>query len=184
MFEREVLMGNNLIIGKVAKCVHSPISWGDYLSTNVMNATNGLSHAIGSTVIENPSIYRLGMISGKKPFNEEYTSIEEVKELFLADLSTLQLGVTDITGNCKLKHYVINNVLDLKLDSKEHIVLLFVKVYCSDGKTIEDFHFIRYDADRGWSEKRKGTLRFINDILLEWPSPRDYQLVGSFKIRR
>lgn len=167
---------------KIKKAVHQPLNWEDYNSTAVMENTNCFSHAIGSTVTEDRSAYRLGMLSGKKELKDEYSSIEEVKNLFLADLSTLELKVEEIP----FVHLItfLDNLSNIDLAENEHIVALFVTIYGKD-EIIRDFHFLRYDKEKGWSERRKGwKVYFIENILREWPSDWNDRLVGIFKVTR
>lgn len=73
-----------------------------------------------------------------------------------------------------------------KLQNNQHIVVLFVKIYENGGKErIRDFHFIRYDKEKGWSEKRfRNNVYLFEDIGREWPSCWNDRTVGAFKITR
>lgn len=166
----------------IKKAVHQPLNWGDYNSTAVIEDTNCFSHAIGSTVTSNRPAYRLGMLSGKKELKDEYNSKEEVKNLFLADLSTLELKVEEIP----FVHLIsfLDDLSNIDLADNEHIVALFVKIYGRD-EIIRDFHFLRYDKEKGWSDKRWGwRVHFFENILMEWPSDWNDRLVGVFKVTR
>lgn len=169
-------------IERIKSAVHQPLNWEDYNSTSVIEDTNCFSHAIGSTVTSNRPAYRLGMLSGKKELKEEYISREEVKNLFLADLSVIGLEVEEIPFESLTSFlgYLSNTVLA----DNEHIVALFVTIYGRD-EYIRDFHFLRYDKENGWSEKRWGwRVNFIKNILIEWPTRWNDRLVGVFKITR
>ena len=72
-------------IVKIKKAVHKPINFKDFESTCTRENTNCFALAIGSTVTSDKTLYRPGRISGKKPLNQDFFSIEEVKDLFLAD---------------------------------------------------------------------------------------------------
>lgn len=166
---------------KIKKAVHQPLNWNDYNSTSVIEYTNCFAHAIGSTITEELCAYRLGMISGRKNKEEKYFSEEEVKFLFQADLSVIELSIQEIPFE-NLETF-LQNIQEINLKDNEHIVALFVKVY--KKKYIADFHFLRYDKEKGWSEKRWGwKLHFIENILMEWPSSWNHKLVGVFKITR
>lgn len=171
-------------IEELKLAVHRPLEWSDYDSTNINKATNCLSHAMGSTVISNPKLYRLGMISRKKDPNEEYTSSREVKELFGSDFAELDLVAKEMVFCPFNKYSVVKAVSESKLKSNQYIVLLFVKDYGRIGENIKDFHFIRYDDEKGWTEKLKGSIRFFGDILEEWPSNWYDKLIGVFLITR
>lgn len=167
---------------KIKKAVHQPLNWDDYSSTFVRENTNCFSHAIGSTCVVDNSAYRLGMLSGKKEVKEPYLSKEEVKSLFLDDMSVLELGVEEITfQNLTL---FLRDMQNIELEDNEHIVALFVKVYGKE-KNVKDFHFWRYDKEKGWSDKRWGwKIHFVENVSREWPSDWNDKLVGVFKITR
>lgn len=171
-------------IEELKLAVHKPLEWSDYDSTNINSVTNCFSHAIGSTVISNPKLYRLGMISSKKSSNEEYISSKEVKELFGADLTKLDLEAKEMVFKSFNKYSVIKAVSESKLQTNQYIVLLFVKDYGRIEEKIKDFHFIRFDYEKGWTEKLKGNIRFFKDILEECPSNWFDKLIGVFLITR
>lgn len=168
-------------IEKIKKAVHQPLNWDDYNSTSVIEDTNCFSHAIGSTVTSIRNAYRLGMLSEKKKENEKYISIQEVKQLFLADLSVVELNVEEISF--KNLSLFLEQMSNIELSDNQHIVALFVKVYGNDN--IIDFHFLRYDNEIGWSEKRWNfAVHLIDNIESTWPSNWNDRLVGIFKITR
>lgn len=167
---------------KIKKAVHQPLNWEDYNSTAVMENTNCFSHAIGSTVTADRSAYRLGMLSGKKEVKEGYISKEEVKTLFQADLSVLELETEEIPF-VHLTSF-LGYLSNIDLADNEHIVALFVTIYGRD-EIIRDFHFLRYDKEKGWSDKRWGwRVHFFENIAMEWPSDWNDRLVGVFKVTR
>lgn len=172
-------------IEKIKRDVHQPLKWNDYNSTNVRNNTNAFSHAIGSTVASASQYYRLGMLSDKKALKEEYKSIEEVKDLFLADMSALDLKVERILGT-ETKFSLVESIQNTELENNQHIVVLFVSVF--EGKEsgrIKDFHFIRYDEENGWSEKMfRENVHIFQDILAEWPSVCKRKMVAVYKVTR
>lgn len=148
------------------KAVHSPIDYTMYNSTSVINNTNCYSHAIGSTLscIE---LYRIGAISGLKDINQDYFSINELLNLFLEDMNTLDLKIED------------SNLED-SMNSNQYQIALFVKIY-ADNK-IHDFHFYRNDS-LGWSEK----WRWYKPTMLGGFKELDYfpwHLIGIFKITK
>lgn len=167
---------------KIKSCVHKPLNWEDYTSTDVVQKTNSLSHAIGSTIALDKQNYRLGAISGKKEINVGYNSEDEVKKLFLSDTSQLGLEVEQISVGYYIPSF-LKNIEEDTFASNEYVVLLFIEVY-ANGK-IGDFHFLRYDVEKGWSEKRRGyPVAILDDIVKEWPLRQRYELVGAFKMRR
>ena len=172
-------------IEKIKRDLHQPLNWDDYNSTYIRDNTNCFSHAIGITV---PLLkyYRLGVLSGKKDVKEEYKSIEEVQDLFLSDMSALNLKVEEISYADTSKFSLLKSIPNIELQSNQHIVVLFVKIYENKGKeSIRDFHFIRYDKEKGWSEKwRRRNVYFFQDITIGWPSGWNDRMVGVFKITR
>ncbi len=170
-------------IEKIKKAVHQPLNWEDYNSTSVIEDTNCFAHAIGSTITANRPAYRLGMLSREKKLKDMYFSKEEVKSLFQADLEILELKCEELSF-MDLKSF-LEDLSKANFTDNEHIVALFVKVYGKDESFIRDFHFLRYDKEKGWSEKRWGLrVNFMENILLQWPSSWNDKLVGVFKITR
>ena len=173
---------------EIRRNVHQPLKWEDYNSTNVRDNTNAFAHAIGSTNVSDPRYYRLGMISGKKRSKQDYFSLEEVKDLFLSDAHVLDLDVEEIipAGGNLSKYSLLNHISKIELQNNQHIVVLFVKIYEDGGREkIFDFHFLRYDKEKGWSEKRfRNNVYFFEDISREWPSRWNDRTVGAFKITR
>lgn len=167
---------------KIKKAVHQPLNWGDYDSTSVIEDTNCFSHAIGSTVTSDKSAYSLGMISGKRRLQIGFISKDEVRELFIADLSVIGLEMEEIPFE-NLSTF-LKNIPNIDLADNEHIVALFVKEY-RENDIIRYFHFLRYDKEKGWSEKRLNrNVYFFEDISKEWPSNWNDMLIGVFKITR
>lgn len=166
---------------RLKKAVHQPLNWEDYNSTSVIEDTNCFSHAIGSTATAIRKAYRIGMLSEKKKENEKYISIQEVKKLFRADLSVIGLETEEISFE-NLTSF-LEYLPEINLADNEYIVALFVKVYGNDN--IIDFHFLRFDKEKGWSEKRwNRKVHLIDNITIEWPSNWNDRLVGIFKITR
>lgn len=165
---------------KIKNAVHQPLNWEDYNSTSVIEDTNCFSHAIGSTVTSYRSAYSLGVISGKRKLESGYESKDEVKSLFISDLSVLGLKAEEIQFESVAAF--LENIPDLA--ENEHIVALFAKQY-RENDIVRYFHFLRYDKEKGWSEKRwKIKIHFIENISMEWPSNWNDKLVGIFKITR
>ena len=175
---------------KIIESVHRPMAWDQYNSTNVRNNTNCFSHAIGSTATSDRRVYRLGVISGngyksgKKDIEQEYFSAKEVKELFLSDLRVLELDAEEIL--LRDKDEILEHISNMNLQDNQYIVALFVKTYREWGKMrIRDFHFLRYDEEKGWSEKRfTQNVIFLNNIKFQWPSSWNDESVGVFVITR
>ena len=166
---------------RLKKAVHQPLNWEDYNSTSVIEDTNCFSHAIGSTATAIRKAYRIGMLSEKKKENEKYISIQEVKKLFRADLSVIGLETEEISFE-NLTSF-LEYLPEINLADNEYIVALFVKVYGNDN--IIDFHFLRFDKEKGWSEKRwNRKVHLIDNITIEWPSNWNDRLVGIFNITR
>ena len=111
-----------------------------------------------------------------------YCSKDEVKSIFKADLSVIELKEEEIPfENLPL---FLEYLTKQNLTENEHIVALFVKIYGRD-ENIRDFHFLRYDKEKGWSEKRwNRKVHFFENIIREWPSDWNDRLIGIFKITR
>ena len=171
-------------VEKIKQNVHQPLKWENYNNTIVRNNTNCFAHAIGSTDSSDRSFYRLGVISGKKDIEQEYFSAKEVKELFLSDLEVLELDAEEIL--LRDKDEILEHISNMNLQDNQYIVALFVKTYREWGKMrIRDFHFLRYDEEKGWSEKRfTQNVIFLNNIKFQWPSSWNDESVGVFVITR
>lgn len=165
-------------IEKIKKAVHQPIDFNDFESTCTRENTNCFALAIGSTVTANRNLYRPGRISCKKIDKQQFISATEIKDLFLADLETLDLKYESL----KLfdKEQILDYTSALKLKENEHIVVMFVREMANNK--ITDFHFLRFDY-RGWSEKR-GFAYFFTGENVSWPSNWYDKLVGCYKITR
>lgn len=172
------------IITEIRKSVHfdKPFMFDKrYNETSVIEDTNCFAHAIGSRVTNNRSYYRLGSISQRKPLDQDYYSEEEIKNLFLADTEMLWLETEELPIR-KNKEAIIKDVENVKLDYNQYIVVLFAQKY-ADGK-IRDFHFIRFDKNIGWTEKRfRQRLNYMFNINLNWPTFW-MEIVGTFLISR
>lgn len=171
-------------IQKIKHEVHQPLDWYKYGSTNTIEKTNCFSHAFGITDTSLFQYCRLGIISDKKEMTEEYKSTEEVRELFLLDAMSVGLIVEEIEHKSLFdKFSLLNTISKVRLQNNQYIVALFVKDYRKDDGHIDDFHFIRYDTEKGWSEKIKGQrVHFFEDIIEEWLTDWYYELVGVFKV--
>lgn len=164
---------------KIKHAVHQPLNFDDYNSTLVQDNTNCFSHAIGSTVPDDRSLYRLGMISGKKTKNEAYSSADEIKSLFLSDLSVLELNVREIAY--VNKNFFLSSIDEMNLDEKMHIILLYMEQ--AFNYKILDFHFLRFDKEHGWTEKRPNSKPVFLDTRYSWPTYMMYP-VGAFIIEK
>lgn len=169
------------IIEKIKCQVHQKLDFSKYNDFFIRNETNCFAHAIGSQAINVGFAYRIGVISGEKAPDKEYSSSEEVEALFLKDLEMLELKASKIPF--ENKEAFLKKVSSMKLMDNEHIVVLFVIIY-ADGK-IFDFHFIRYDQDVGWTEKRYGNYpSYLENIQISWPTGWEKKAVGAFKITK
>lgn len=167
------------VIETIKEAVHQPIDFKDFESTCTRENTNCFALAIGSTVTSDKTLYRPGRISGKKPLNQDFFSIEEVKDLFLADLEALDLKYESLA--LYGKNQILAYTSGLRLKENEHIVVMFVQKMANN--TIMDYHFLRYD-NRGWSEIRRQFHQFVRDDNISWPSNWYDNLVGCYKITR
>lgn len=155
-------------IATLTQQVHSNPLFKRYEETNVRNNTNCYSHALGMT-FPNIELYRIGAISNKKPVDQEYFSIEEIKELLFLDCEKLQLKIKESS-------------LKEELKENEYKIMLFVKNW-ANGK-IGDYHFWRFE-DGIWTEKWR--YRMMNKIQCFEREKLDYfpwGIVGIYKISR
>ncbi len=165
---------------KIKIDVHKPFEYKQMLnSTVVRKNTNCFSVAIGSTCTIDKTLYRLGMLSQKKPVNETYKSFQEIEDLFLSDLEVLDLRYVKL--NLKTKPSIEQYVSTHPLDKRSHIAVLFAKEMAD--KKIHDFHFLRYDSEIGWCEKR-GHNQFLTNENITWPCNWYDQLICCYKITR
>lgn len=164
---------------QIKEAVHNPLNYKDYNNSYVQDNTNCFAHAIGSTVTADRTLYRLGMISEKKPIDQQYFSEEEVKNLFLSDTKVLGLEITELEFRNKGQFLTLLD--NLQLNENEHIVVLFVKKYFD--QKIHDFHFLRYDYQSGWTEHYRSQPLSYLDTRYSWPS-FCMEVVGAFKIAR
>lgn len=149
---------------RILKEVHSTPTFERYEETNVRNNTNCYSHALGTT-----QMIRVGQISGKKDTNEKYISFEEIIELLIADLESLNLQLEESS-------------VEEKISENQYKIALFVKKW-SNGE-IADYHFWRCDNEI-WTEKWKG--RYMNEIEDFERDSKDTNLrtlIGIYKITR
>ena len=149
---------------RILKEVHSTPTFERYEETNVRNNTNCYSHALGTT-----QMIRVGQISKKKDTNEKYISFEEIIELLIADLESLNLQLEESS-------------VEEKISENQYKIALFVKKW-SNGE-IADYHFWRCDNEI-WTEKWKG--RYMNEIEDFERDSKDTNLrtlIGVYKITR
>lgn len=126
----------SLLVNRIKSSISQKFDISKYSDGYIRNNTNCYAYSIGSTVC-NMDLYRIGAISGKKPFEEEFYSIGEVKGLFYSDLETLGIKFEPSS-----EEEVINE--------NQYKIALFVKEYANGG--IYGFHFLRFQNGI-WSEK-------------------------------
>lgn len=149
---------------RILKEVHSKPSFKRYEETNVRNNTNCYSHALGTT-----QMIRVGQISRKKDTNEKYISFEEIIELLIADLESLNLQLEESS-------------VEEKISENQYKIALFVKKW-SNGE-IADYHFWRCDNEI-WTEKWKGRcMNEIEDFERDSKDTILRTLIGIYKITR
>lgn len=155
-------------IDEIIELVHQKPDTNLYNSSTLIDNTNCYSYAIGS-IAPYLQLYRIGGICGKKPIDQEYFSIEEIKQLLYEDFQVLNLKIEESSEEEKVK-------------DDQYKIALFVKIY-ADSK-IHDYHFLRYENGE-WSEKYRGQFPEVLGNTLKgtysnWP----WNLVGIFKITR
>lgn len=158
-----------LWVQKIKESVHQELDTSRYNDTIVRDNTNCYSHAIGSTVCYK-KLHRVGAISGKKKIDQEFFSEEEIIQLLYQDLKVLDLKIERSSE-------------DEEIDSNQYKIALFIKRY-ADNK-IHDYHFLRFDDTKGWSEKFRGQLPItLGNNLMEFYTLWPWKLIGVFKITK
>ena len=148
--------------------------------TALKNYTNCYAYAIGATCTVS-DLYRPGMISGAKGHKAEFVDEYELMDCFRKDCQRLNLPFTQIIT--KEATQLARFERDYDFNANEHMIGLFSLKYY-DG-VIRGFHFIRYDPEIGWSEKKDfgGYASKIED-LKSVISKAEYTLAGAFIIHR
>jgi len=155
-------------INKVKKLVHQKPDSNLYNNSSIRNNTNCYSYAIGSTA-SYLQLYRIGAICEKKPIDQQYFTIEEIKELLYEDLKVLKLQIEESSEK-------------EQINDNQYKIALFVKIYADNR--IHDFHFLRYENGE-WSEKYKTYFPVVlgnslKGLYSNWP----WNFVGVFKITK
>lgn len=72
---------------------------------------------------------------------------------------------------------------DEEINSNQYKIALLIKRY-ADNK-INDYHFLRFDKNNGWSEKFRGQLPItLGNNLMEFYTLWPWKLIGVFKITK
>lgn len=146
-----------------------------YNNYNVRINTNCYAYAIGAT-LEYSEVYRLGVFSGKKmDIEEPYSSEKEMKYLLESDLDSLEIQYENIEG--KDEEELKNEVSKIDLHSNQHVIVLFGNHYANG--LLKDFHFLRYDKNRGWTDKRWGIMP---QLISDWPYSLYYNVIAAYII--
>lgn len=147
--------------------VHSNPLFERYTETNVRNNTNCYSHALGATY-PRLELYRIGAISEKKPIDEMYFSVEEIKELLFSDFETLNLKIEESS-------------IEEELLYNQHKFALFVKSF---NEQIADYHFWRFENSL-WTEKWKGRgMNIIEDFKRDKLTYYPWSFEGIYKVTK
>ncbi len=148
---------------------HSKPLYENYNQTNVRDNTNCYSHALGLTLPYSELYCRIGAISGKKPIDQNYVSIEEITRLLFWDCETLQLEIKE-------------SFLEEKLQENQYQIALFVKIWANG--TIGGCHFWRYENGI-WTEKwPRRQMYVIEDFQGEKLDYFPWHFVGIYKISK
>ena len=168
-----------LDISKVQTAVHEKLDYSEYDSTIVQNEVNCYCHAIGSTAIHKG--IRIGELSCLKPINEKYISEDEVERLFIEDMKSIRLTCRKLKKSNKAD--IINWLGTHEFKNTESIIMLFVQK--NADKSIRDFHFWRYDSEKGFTEKRFwNRLTYIDTPQYSWPEGEMCTFVGAYLLKR
>lgn len=156
------------VFTEILREVHSNPSFENYRETNVRDNTNCYSHALGATF---PAIelYRVGAISGKKPIDEPYKSIKEIKELLFLDCEKLQLKIEESS-------------LEEEVSDNQYKIELFVKIW-ANGK-IGDYHFLRLEDGKVTEKWRGREMNEIQDLKTSKMQCFPWNFAGIYKISK
>ena len=133
-------------IDEVKRIVHQEFDTMLYKNTTIRNNTNCYSYAIGSTY---PclQLYRIGAICGKKPINQQYFSIDEIRELLFEDFKVIELNIEESSQ-------------EEQINDNQYKIALFVKIYAD--KKIHDLLETRFNALCG------DVKNHINECFAVW----------------
>ena len=151
--------------------VHDKPHFERYNETLVRDNTNCYSHALGAT-LPYIQIYRIGNISQRKPIDEKYTSVEEIKDLMFSDFEALNLKIEETDE-------------ETLTEKGQYKIALFVKKW-ANGE-IADYHFWRCDNGM-WTEKWKtrklNNIDFQKEIKTMKQCMSPMQLIGIYKVSK
>lgn len=154
------------MIERVRQQVHDKLDYSKYDCTVIQEETNCYAHAIGATTTLNNKMYIVGRFAHGINFEPNYEDDDDLRCRLEEDLNALGLDFQRISvkGKFEVKEFVEN----YPLKDNQHIIVLFSKQY--RNMMISDFHFLRYDKERKWTEKRPHQrVTTIEDILMSWP---------------
>ena len=156
------------IFQEILKQVHEEPLYDKYIPTAISQNLNCYSHALGATY-PNLQSYRIGAICEKKPLDQEYFSIDEIKELLFLDCEKLQLKIEESS-------------LEEELLPNQYKIQLYVKIW--GNAQIGDYHFLRCDDNVTWTEKWRG--RNMNEVNLRTSKMQHFpwNYAGTYKITR
>lgn len=154
-------------IATLTQQVQSNPSFEKYVETNVRNNTNCYSHALGATYPK-LELYRVGAISQKKPIEEIYFSVEEIKELLFSDFKTLKLKIEESS----IEEQILDN---------QYKFALFVKSF---NELIADYHFWRFESGL-WTEKWRGRgMNIIENLERDKLTYYPWSFEGIYKVTK
>lgn len=160
------------IFQEILKQVHETPLFHRYIETIVSQNTNCYSHALGATY-PNLQSYRIGAICGRKPLDQVYFSIDEIKELLFLDCEKLQLKIEEIEESS----------LEEELLPNQYKIQLYVKIW-GNGQ-IGDYHFLRCDDNVIWTEKWRGrNMNEVPDLKTGKMQYYPWNFAGIYKITR
>lgn len=163
-------------IERLKEIVHKELNFSRYDSPVLRKNLNCYAHAINAPLCAECS--RIGWVSGKIG-NRKYFSMQDMKNLFLEDMKTLELGVEEITVSSKSE--CLAKIKDTYLEENQYLIVLFAVFF--ENTSIGDFHFWRYDLQKGLSEKRRTLYpKLIKNPEASWDN--NMVLVGLFRITR
>lgn len=168
------------MIERVRQQIHDKLDYSAYDCTTIQEETNCYAHALGATTTLDNRMYIVGRFSHGIGFEPNYIDRDDLRSKLEEDLNTLGLKFERVRAKGKFE--IIDFVENFPLKDNQHIIVLFSKEY-RDMK-IRDFHFIRYDNEKKWSEKSpRQRLSYIENIKISWPSFWIYD-VATYVITR
>ena len=156
-------------IANLKRVVHAntDISRKAFDPTLKRDIVNCYGYAIGSD-LPYEKFYSIGNISGLRSIGTSLKSVAQAEKLLFLDMEELGLG--------------IEKYKDDEIGDDQYLIKLILKIYANG--LIHDFHFLRSEDGREWTEKWKGQHPRKLDSYSTQYDHFPYQVVGVYKVTR